>query len=392
MAMNDPRWGQNNDGPPDLEELWRRFNKRIGSFGQKGNGSGGDNNSSGRLPPIGGGIVIVIALLLWAASGIYIVDASERGVVFQFGRYLETTQPGPHWHIPWPVGSKEIVNVSEVRTIEVGYRNNARNKVPNEALMLTDDENIVDLQFAVQYVRTNPEDYLFYNRDPDQAVKQMAESAIREIVGKIKMDFVLQEGREELAINARDLMQSVLDRYQTGITVSQVTMQNAQPPDQVQAAFDDAVKAKQDQERQKNEGQAYYNDVVPKAQGAAARLSQEAEAYRGRVIAAAEGEASRFESVLNEYSKAPKVTRERMYLDTMQSIFTNATKVFIDQKDNSNLLFLPLDKLIGSGITRNSSSFDTGMDQVNDIESGIGVSNEENRTRNAFRVRDRETR
>ena len=392
MAMNDPRWGQNNDGPPDLEELWRRLNKRIGSFGQKGNGSGGDNNSSGRLPPIGGGIVIVIALLLWAASGIYIVDASERGVVFQFGRYLETTQPGPHWHIPWPVGSKEIVNVSEVRTIEVGYRNNARNKVPNEALMLTDDENIVDLQFAVQYVRTNPEDYLFYNRDPDQAVKQMAESAIREIVGKSKMDFVLQEGREELAINARDLMQSVLDRYQTGITVSQVTMQNAQPPDQVQAAFDDAVKAKQDQERQKNEGQAYYNDVVPKAQGAAARLSQEAEAYRGRVIAAAEGEASRFESVLNEYSKAPKVTRERMYLDTMQSIFTNATKVFIDQKDNSNLLFLPLDKLIGSGITRNSSSFDTGMDQVNDIESGIGVSNEENRTRNAFRVRDRETR
>ena len=392
MAMNDPRWGQNNDGPPDLEELWRRFNKRIGSFGQKGNGSGGDNNSSGRLPPIGGGIVIVIALLLWAASGIYIVDASERGVVFQFGRYLETTQPGPHWHIPWPVGSKEIVNVSEVRTIEVGYRNNARNKVPNEALMLTDDENIVDLQFAVQYVRTNPEDYLFYNRDPDQAVKQMAESAIREIVGKSKMDFVLQEGREELAINARDLMQSVLDRYQTGITVSQVTMQNAQPPDQVQAAFDDAVKAKQDQERQKNEGQAYYNDVVPKAQGAAARLSQEAEAYRGRVIAAAEGEASRFESVLNEYSKAPKVTRERMYLDTMQSIFTNATKVFIDQKDNSNLLFLPLDKLIGSGITRNSSSFDTGMDQVNDIESGIGISNEENRTRNAFRVRDRETR
>ena len=392
MAMNDPRWGQNNDGPPDLEELWRRFNKRIASFGQKGNGSGGDNNSSGHLPPIGGGIVIVIALLLWAASGIYIVDASERGVVFQFGRYLETTQPGPHWHIPWPVGSKEIVNVSEVRTIEVGYRNNARNKVPNEALMLTDDENIVDLQFAVQYVRTNPEDYLFYNRDPDQAVKQMAESAIREIVGKSKMDFVLQEGREELAINARDLMQSVLDRYQTGITVSQVTMQNAQPPDQVQAAFDDAVKAKQDQERQKNEGQAYYNDVVPKAQGAAARLSQEAEAYRGRVIAAAEGEASRFESVLNEYSKAPKVTRERMYLDTMQSIFTNATKVFIDQKDNSNLLFLPLDKLIGSGITRNSSSFDTGMDQVNDIESGIGVSNEENRTRNAFRVRDRETR
>ncbi len=392
MAMNDPRWGQNNnEGPPDLEELWRRFNKKLGGFGQNGNGSGG-NKGAGRLPPIGGGIVLIIALLLWAASGVYIVDASERGVVFQFGRYLQTTQPGPHWHIPWPVGSKEIVNVSEVRTIEVGYRNNARNKVPNEALMLTDDENIVDLQFAVQYVRTNPEAYLFFNRDPDQAVKQMAESAIREIVGKSKMDFVLQEGREELAINARDLMQTVLDRYQTGITVSQVTMQNAQPPDQVQAAFDDAVKAKQDQERQKNEGQAYYNDVVPKAQGAAARLGQEAEAYRGRVVAAAEGEAARFESVLNEYSKAPKVTRERMYLDTMQAIFTNATKVYIDQKDNSNLLFLPLDKLIGSNPARSSSSFDVGMDQVNDIESGIGGNDEAARTRNAFRVRDRETR
>ena len=397
MAMNDSRWGQNNnDGPPDLEELWRRFNKRFGSFGQKGNGSGGNgsggNESPGPLSQIGGGIVIIIALLIWAASGIYIVDASERGVVFRFGKHLETTQPGPHWHIPWPVGSKEIVNVSEVRTIEVGYRNSARNKVPNEALMLTDDENIVDLQFAVQYVRTNPEDYLFFNRNPDQAVKQAGESAIREIVGKSKMDFVLQEGREELAVDARDLMQLVLDRYQTGITVSQVTIQNAQPPDQVQASFDDAVKAKQDQERQKNEGQAYYNDIVPKAQGAAARLAQEAEAYRGRVVAAAEGEAARFESVLAEYNKAPTVTRERIYLDTMQSIFTNATKVYIDQKDNSNLLFLPLDKLIGSGSSRNSSSFDTGMDQVSDIDSGIGVNNEESRTRNAFRVRDREAR
>ena len=258
--------------------------------------------------------------------------------------------------------------------------------------MLTDDENIVDLQFAVQYVRTNPEAYLFFNRNPDQAVKQAGESAIREIVGKSKMDFVLQEGREELAVNARDLMQSVLDRYQTGITVSQVTIQNAQPPDQVQASFDDAVKAKQDQERQKNEGQAYYNDIVPKAQGAAARLGQEAEAYRGRVVAAAEGEAARFESVLAEYSKAPTVTRERIYLDTMQSIFTNATKVYIDQKDNSNLLFLPLDKLIGSGSARNTSSFDIGMDQVSDIDSAIGGGDEESRTRNAFRVRDREAR
>ena len=391
MAMNDPRWGQNNDGPPDLEELWRRFNKRFSSFGKKGNGAGG-NESPSRLPTIGGGMVIIIALLIWSASGIYIVDASERGVVFRFGRYLETTQPGPHWHIPWPVDSREIVNVSEVRTVEVGYRNSSKNKVPTEALMLTDDENIVDLQFAVQYVRTNPESYLFFNRSPDQAVKEVAESAIREIVGKSKMDFVLQEGREAIAVNARDLMQSILDRYQTGITVSQVTMQNAQPPDQVQASFDDAVKAKQDQERQKNEGQAYYNDIVPKAQGAAARLVLEAQAYKARVVAAAQGEAARFQSVLTEYSKAPKVTRERMYLDTMQSIFTNATKVYIDQKKNSNLLFLPLDKLIGSGVTKKSSTFGIGLDQVNDIDSGISGSNEDSSARNALRVRDREAR
>jgi len=390
MAMNDPQWGRKNDGPPDLDEIWRRLNKRFGSFGKKTNNGG---SSPGRLPPIGGGIIILIAILVWAASGIYIVDASERGVVFRFGRYLETTQPGPHWHIPWPVDSKEIVNVSEVRTIEVGYRNNARNKVPNEALMLTDDENIVDLQFAVQYVRTNPEEYLFYNREPDIAVKQIAESAIREIVGKSKMDFVLQEGREEIALNARDLMQSVLDRYRTGISVSQVTMQNAQPPDQVQAAFDDAVKAKQDQERQKNEGQAYFNDVVPKARGTAARLSQEAEAYRGRVVAAAEGEASRFVSVLTEYEKAPKVTRERMYIEAMQTVYTNTTKVLVDQKSNSNLLFLPLDRLIsGSNSTAGNRAFEMMTDNFSDSNAGGDGQTMGDRTRDAFRVRDRESR
>jgi len=390
MAMNDPQWGRKNDGPPDLDEIWRRLNKRFGSFGKKTNNGG---SSPGRLPPIGGGIIILIALFVWLASGIYIVDASERGVVFRFGRYLETTQPGPHWHIPWPIDSKEIVNVSEVRTIEVGYRNNARNKVPNEALMLTDDENIVDLQFAVQYVRTNPEDYLFYNREPDIAVKQIAESAIREIVGKSKMDFVLQEGREEIALNARDLMQSVLDRYRTGISVSQVTMQNAQPPDQVQAAFDDAVKAKQDQERQKNEGQAYFNDVVPKARGTAARLAQEAEAYRGRVVAAAEGEASRFVSVLTEYEKAPKVTRERMYLEAMQTVYTNTTKVLVDQKSNSNLLVLPLDRLIsGSSSTAGNRAFEMMTDNFSDSNAGGDGQTMGDRTRDAFRVRDRESR
>lgn len=391
MALNDPQWGRGgNDGPPDLDELWRRFNQKLNSlFG--GRGGRGGRGPGGNRPAGGFGVVVVIVLLIWAASGIYIVDASERGVVLRFGKYLETTMPGPHWHIPWPVESVETVNVSEVHTVEVGYRNNVRNKVPSEALMLTEDENIVDLQFAVQYVRANPEDYLFFDRHPDETVKQVAESAIREIVGKSKMDFVLYEGREEIAINARELMQKVLDRYRTGISVSQVTMQNAQPPEQVQAAFDDAVKANQDRERQKNEGQAYYNDVVPKAQGTAARLEQEAEGYKQRVVAAAEGEASRFDQVLAEYRKAPRVTRSRLYLDAMQDVLSNATKVVIDQKANSNLLFLPLDKLMQAAAAGAEAS-----NAISGSKSGSAANapapNESMRTRDAFRSRNRETR
>ena len=239
-------------------------------------------------------------------------------MVLRFGKYLETTEPGPRWHIPWPVENVEVVNVSQIFTIEVGYRNSVKTKVLDEALMLTDDENIVDLQFAVQYIRSIPEDYLFFDRNPDLTVMQVAESTIREIVGKSKMDFVLYEGREQIATDAKVLMQNILDRYKTGITISQVTMQNAQPPEQVQAAFDDAVKANQDRERQINEGQAYYNDVVPKAEGTAARLVQQAEGYSERVVAAAEGETSRFLQVLREYKKAPVATRERLYVDTFK--------------------------------------------------------------------------
>ena len=391
MALNDPQWGRRgNDGPPDLDELWRRFNQRLNSlFGGRGGRSNGQGTGGGR--PAGGiGVVLILILLIWAASGIYIVDASERGVVLRFGKYLETNMPGPHWHIPWPIESVEIVNVSEVHTVEVGYRNNVRSKVPSESLMLTADENIVDLQFAVQYIRANPEDYLFFDRNPDQTVKQIAESAIREIVGKSEMDFVLYEGREEIAANARELMQKVLDRYRTGITVSQVTMQNAQPPEEVQAAFDDAVKANQDRERQKNEGQAYYNDVVPKAEGTAARLEQEAEAYRQRVVAAAEGEASRFDQILTEYRKAPRVTRDRLYLDAMQQVLSNATKVVIDQKENSNLLFLPLDKLMQAA----AATVEVPMSGGSDL-SGATAGNmpsESRRTREAFRTRNREAR
>jgi membrane protease subunit HflK len=357
MSLNDPQWGRRggggggggNQGPPDLDELWRNFNQRLaGIFGRRGGGGASGGGEPPSLRQLGGGFGLLVGLVLivWFASGFYIVDESQRGVVLTFGKYSETTRPGLRWRVPYPVQSVEVVNVSQVRTIEVGYRNNVKSKVLREALMLTDDENIVDIQFAVQYTVKDPEDFLFNVRRPEQVVMQVGESAMREIVGKSSMDFVLYEGREQIAAAAQKLMQDILDRYRTGVAISRVTMQNAQPPEQVQAAFDDAVKAKQDLERQKNEGQAYYNDVVPKARGTASRLIEEANGYRQRVVANAEGEAARFRSVLAEYAKAPAVTRERLYLETMQQIMSSTSKVMIDARGGGNLLMLPLDKIL----------------------------------------------
>lgn len=353
MGLNDPQWGnKNGGGPPDLEEVMRNLNKKVEALFGKLSGrtpkTGGDGKSPGGFAG-GVGLIVIIVALIWVASGFYIVDASQRGVVLRFGKYLEATQAGPRWHLPYPIETVEIVSLSQVRTVEVGYRENVKNKMLKESLMLTDDENIVDIQFAVQYFLKDPADYLFNNRSADENVRQAAETAIREVVGKSKMDFVLYEGREQVAAATTKLIQEILDRYKSGILVSKVTMQNAQPPEQVQAAFDDAVKAGQDRERQKNEGQAYANDVVPKAKGAAARLMQEAEGYKQRVIANAEGDASRFKQILVEYEKAPQVTRERMYIDMMQQIMTSSSKVLVDQKSgNGSLLYLPLDKLIQS--------------------------------------------
>ena len=366
MSINDPQWGNRgsgggkrpDQGPPDLEEMWSDLNDRLsdilGKNGKKGGNSGGDGG--GNRPPVeinpkflGGGIgvLLAIAVLAWLSSGFYIVDASQRGLVLQFGRYKESTESGLRWRLPYPIQSHELVNISGVRTLEVGYRGSERNKVLKEALMLTDDENIINIQFAVQYILKDPVDYIFNNRMPDESVMQVAETAIREIVGKSKMDFVLYEGREQIATTAAALMQEILDRYKTGILISKVTMQNAQPPEQVQAAFDDAVKAGQDKERQRNEGQAYANDVIPKARGTAARLLQEAEGYRQRLIATAEGDASRFRQLHSEYAKAPEVTRQRLYLETMQQVYANTSKVMVDAKGHGNLLYLPLDKLMG---------------------------------------------
>jgi membrane protease subunit HflK len=351
MGLNDPQWGKNNSGgPPDLEEVVRNLNRKIESiFGGRGGSTpkSGGSGSSGVGGGMSVGLIVLIVALIWLASGFYIVDEGQRGVVLRFGKQVETTEAGPRWHLPYPVETVEIVNLSQVRTIEVGYRDNVKNKVLQESLMLTDDENIVDIQFAVQYYLKDPGAYLFNNRKPDENVRQSAETAIREVVGRSKMDFVLYEGREEVAGETTRLMQDILDRYKSGIIISKLTMQNAQPPEQVQAAFDDAVKAGQDRERQKNEGQAYANDVVPKAKGAAARLMEEASGYKQSVIASAEGDASRFKQILAEYEKAPKVTRERMYIDMMQQIMTSSSKVMIDQKNgNGSLLYLPLDKLM----------------------------------------------
>ncbi|MHB1086071.1 MAG: FtsH protease activity modulator HflK [Thiobacillus sp.] len=354
MAWNDPQWGnkdnRKNSGPPDLDELWKRLNERLGGlFGNKGggDGGGGDGFSPGGLPGGGNlvGLLIAVLVLIWLASGFYIVDTGQRGVVLRFGKYVETTEPGPRWHFPWPIEAREIVNMDQVRTVEIGYRNNVKSKVLRESLMLTDDENIIDLQFAVQYILKDPKEFLFVNRAPEDTVLQVAETAMREIVGKNKMNFVLYEGRAEIADRAKVLMQRILDRYKTGISISQVTLQNIQPPEQVQAAFDDAVKAGQDRERLKNEAEAYFNDVVPRARGLASRLKAEAEGYKLSVIANAEGEASRFVQVLSEYQKAPQVTRQRIYLDTMQTVMNNTSKVLVDQKGGNSLLYLPIDKL-----------------------------------------------
>ncbi len=356
MSLNDPQWGKRGSGggggggPPDLDEIWRNVNRRLSElFGRKPPREpqeGGDGpRHPGGLPLSALGWIVMLVILVWLASGFYIVDAGRRGVVTRFGRYTETTQPGPRWHLPYPIESVELVDFSQVKTIEVGYRNTPKNKIDKEAVMLTDDENIIDIEFAVQYNLKSAEEYVFKNRNPDRIVAYVAESAIREVVGSSKMDFALYEGREQIAKQTEQLMQQMLDRYQTGVFVQKVTLQNVQPPDKVQAAFDDAVKAGQDRERLKNEGQAYANDVVPRARGMAARLMEEANGYTSEVVQRAQGDAERFTQVLGQYDKAPGVTRERLYLDMMQSVLGNSSKILVDQK-GSSLLYLPLDKLI----------------------------------------------
>jgi membrane protease subunit HflK len=344
--------GGRGDGPPDLDELWRDFNRKLsGLFGGKGQrpdgGDGGNNfQPDMKSAGIGVGLIVAVVALIWLGSGFFIVQEGQQAVVLTFGRYSHTVDAGFQWRMPYPFQSHETVSVTTLRSKEVGRNAVVPATGLRDSSMLTQDENIVDIRFTVQYRLKDAKSFLFENKDPEDAVVMAAESAVREIVGKSNMDSVLYEQRDAIAADLVKSIQVQLDRLKAGILVSNVNVQNVQAPEQVQAAFDDAFRAGADRERLKNEGQAYANDVIPKAQGTSARLRQEAEGYKARVVAQAEGDAQRFNRVLDEYRKAPQVTRDRMYIDTMQQVYSNVSKVLVDSRNNSNLLYLPLDKLM----------------------------------------------
>ena len=374
MAWNEPGgngdkdpWGGNrgnrgNQGPPDLDEVFKNLQKKFGSlFGGKGGRSSGGG--------IGIGIVIAILLVFWMATGFYKVEEAERGVVFRFGKHVETTQRGLHWHLPVPIERVEKVDVTKVYTI------------PLNSTMLTQDENIVDILGTVQYQIDNAEKYLFNVREPELSLTQVTESALRESIGGSKMDYVITEGRGEIAIQVRGIIQEIVNNYETGLNIFKVNIQSAKPPEAVKDAFDDVTQAREDEERFKNEAEAYRNEVLPKARGAAARMREEAEAYRNEVIARAEGEAERFEQLLKEYKKAPQITRDRLYLDMMESVLTNSSKVMVDVEGGNNLLYLPLDKLMDRQSTGKTQVEQDAADIMEGIQQRAATKNNNQRAR-----------
>jgi modulator of FtsH protease HflK len=362
--------GGPNQGPPDLDELWRDFNRKLGGlFGgnkqaprggqpdwnrhnQNNNNGGNGGNGGGNYQPdmksagIGVGLIVVIAALIWLGTGFFIVQEGQQAVITRFGALNRTVDAGFNWRAPYPFERHETVALTQLRSVEIGRNSAVGNSGLKDWSVLTQDENIVDVRFTIQYRLKSAADYLFQNRSPDEAVVKAAESAIREVVGKSGMDTVLNKDRESIQRDVAKSVQTQLDRYKTGIDIQNVNITNVQPPEAVQAAFDDALKAGQDRDRAKNEGQAYANDVIPRARGTASRLKEESEGYRARVVAQAEGDSQRFRSIYNEYAKAPQVTRDRMYLDTMQQIYSNTTKILVDSRQGNNLLYLPLDKIM----------------------------------------------
>jgi membrane protease subunit HflK len=384
-----------NDGPPDLDELWRDFNRKLsGLFGGKGgpraNGSG---EGGPPFPPdmksagIGVSLIAGVVALIWLGSGFFIVQEGHQAVVTTFGRYSYTADAGFKWRFPYPFQAHETVSVTQLRSVEIGRNTVVPATGLRDSSMLTQDENIVDIRFTVQYRLKDPRDYLFQNRNADEAVVQAAESAVREIVGRSQVDSVLYEQRDAIASDLVKSIQLQLDRLKAGIVVANVNMGSVQVPEQVQAAFNDAVKAGADRDRLKNEGQAYASDVIPKARGTASRLAAEAEGYRQRVIATADGDAQRFRAVLAEYQKAPAVTRDRMYIDTMQQVYSNVSKILVDSRSGSNLLYLPLDRLMQqAGAPAPAASVPTPT-PAEPLPSSVDV-----RSRDNSRSRDREGR
>jgi membrane protease subunit HflK len=435
--LNDPRWGRDDDGasngqgrgsqdgddrrrdepprqrpqgqgpnqgPPDLDDLWRDFNRKLGGlFGGgprgPGNGQGGGTPSYRPSPKntgVGIGLIVGVAGLIWLGTGFFIVQEGQQAVITQFGKYHSTVGAGFNWRLPYPFQRHESVFVTQIRSVDVGRDAIVRATGLRESAMLTEDENIVEIKFAVQYRLNDARAYLFTSRDPDAAVLRAAETAVREVVGKMKMDAALAEERDQIAPRVRTLMQTILDRYGVGIEIVGINMQQGgvRPPEQVQAAFDDVLKAGQERERAKNEAEAYANDVVPRARGAASRLTQEAEGYKARIVAQSQGDAQRFRLIQAEYAKAPQVTRERLYLETMQDIYSNVSKVLVDTRQNSNLLYLPLDKLVQSTTPAGSNGSGSAAAAAAAVSSGSPSAplSSDTRARDDSRSRDRETR
>ena len=384
LRMKLPAWAQrslvlgqrNNEGPPDLDEVLRDLSQKINSFfGKKGSGNGSNQAPSGKGIDVPILPIVAIIAVIWMATGFYIVDQGSLGVLQRFGKFTTTTEPGPRWHWPFPIESVTVVNMEQVRRLEVGYRSSSegsgsKTKVPREALMLTEDENIIDMQVAVQYKLKSAKDYVFNNRDTDKSVMSAAETAIREVVGKSKLDDLLQKGLPDTSAR----MQTILDSYNTGILITSVSRQKGAAPEQVKEAFDDVNRAGQDYQRQINLGQAYANDVIPKARGNASRLSAEAAGYKLKVESEATGNASRFEQILTQYNKAPEVTRQRLYLDAQEQIMSNTSKVIVDQKGGNSLLYLPLDKLMETSRAASAAPAATPSNKDEDVST-----NEESR-------------
>jgi membrane protease subunit HflK len=388
-----------NEGPPDLDELWRDFNRKLsrlfgGRGGNDGNGptgGGGNPQPDMRGAGIGAGLVVGVVLLGWLASGLFIVQEGQQGVVTSFGKYSRTVDAGIQYRFPYPFQAHEVVSVTQLRSVEIGRNTVGQATGLRDSSMLTQDENIIDVRFTVQYRLKDSRDYLFENVNTDEAVTLASESAVREIVGRNEANAVLYEKRDQIANELQTSIQQQLDRLKTGIQISAVNLNSVQPPEQVQAAFEDAFRANADRERLKNEGEAYANDVIPRAQGQAARLREDAEAYRARVVSYAEGDAQRFKSVLAEYQKAPAVTRDRLYIDAMQQVYSRVTKVMVDAKSGSNLLYLPLDKLIQQQTGTVTTTVPTPVAPTDASTASPSLSTDP-RSRDSMRSRDRDGR